>query len=134
MNLSTAAFYKAGGRPWKINGIRDGVCYIGLVFKRDEKNRDPRSSCCAAQMFLDSGDGVVFKGAVGPWHTPGRGDFHLSRRAARELVEVAVKSYKGKRGNEPPKELFLHGKVRFNDEEWAGFRKTRSATRPTLSA
>lgn len=121
-NLSTAAFYKAGGRPWKINGIRDGVCYIGLVFKRDEKNRDPRSSCCAAQMFLDSGDGVVFKGAVGPWHTPGRGDFHLSRSAAKELVEVAVKSYKGKRNNEPPKELFLHGKVRFNDEEWAGFR------------
>jgi hypothetical protein len=121
-NLSTAAFYKAGGRPWKINGIRDGVCYIGLVFKRDEKNRDPRSSCCAAQMFLDSGDGIVFKGAVGPWHTPGRGDFHLSRRAARELVEVAVKSYKGKRDNEPPKELFLHGKVRFNDEEWTGFK------------
>lgn len=121
-NLSTAAFYKAGGRPWKINTIRDGVCYIGLVFKRDEKNRDPRSSCCAAQMFLDSGDGVVFKGAVGPWHTPGRGDFHLSRSAARELVEVAVKSYKSKRDNEPPKELFLHGKVRFNDEEWAGFK------------
>src|SRR5690606_34172945 len=32
-NLTTAAFYKAGGRPWKIASIRDGVCYIGLVFK-----------------------------------------------------------------------------------------------------
>jgi hypothetical protein len=121
-NLSTATFYKAGGRPWKIGQIREGVCYIGLVFKQDEKNRDPRASCCAAQMFLDSGDGVVFKGAVGPWHTPGRGDYHLSRKAARELVALAVKSYKQKRDNEPPRELFLHGKVRFNDEEWAGFK------------
>ena len=122
-HLSNAAFYKAGGRPWKIGSIREGVCYIGLVFKQDEKTPDPRSSCCAAQMFLDSGDGVVFKGAVGPWHTPGRGDFHLSRRAARDLVKLAVKSYKQKKDKQPPKELFIHGKVRFNDEEWSGFRE-----------
>lgn len=122
-HLSNAAFYKAGGRPWKIGSIREGVCYIGLVFKQDEKNPNPRSSCCAAQMFLDSGDGVVFKGAVGPWHTPGRGDFHLDRDAARELVALAVKSYKQKKDNQPPKELFIHGKVRFNDEEWEGFRE-----------
>jgi hypothetical protein len=120
-HISTAVFYKAGGRPWKIGSIRDGVCYIGVVFKRDEKNPDPRSSCCAAQMFLDSGDGIVFKGAVGPWHTPGRGDFHLNRKAARELVTLAVKSYTNNEGK-PPNELFLHGKVRFNDEEWKGFR------------
>lgn len=121
-HISTAVFYKSGGRPWKIGSIRDGVCYIGLVFKQDERNPDPKSSCCAAQMFLDSGDGVVFKGTVGPWYAPDRGDFHLSRDAARELVGIAVKSYKEKR-REPPKELFLHGKVRFNDEEWIGFRE-----------
>ncbi len=121
-HISTAVFYKAGGRPWKIGKIRNGVCYIGLVFKQDEKHPDPRSSCCAAQMFLDSGDGVVFKGAVGPWYSPGRGDFHLSRDAAKELVTLAVKSYKEKKG-EPPKELFLHGKVRFNNEEWKGFQE-----------
>jgi hypothetical protein len=34
-NVATTAFYKADGRPWKIAGIRDGVCYIGLVFKKD---------------------------------------------------------------------------------------------------
>jgi hypothetical protein len=73
-------------------------------------------------MFLDSGDGVVFKGTVGPWYAPDRGDFHLSRDAARELVRIAANSYKEKKG-QPPKELFLHGKVRFNDEEWIGFRE-----------
>jgi hypothetical protein len=120
-NLVTSAFYKAGGRPWKLNGIREGVCYIGLVFKQDERNADPRSACCAAQMFLDSGDGIVFKGDVGPWYNPERGDYHLKYKAARELVETAVKTYSEKLGN-PPKELFLHGKVRFDNDEWLGFR------------
>lgn len=120
-NLTTAAFYKAGGRPWKINEIRDGVCYIGLAFKHDELNADPRSACCAAQMFLDSGDGIVFKGAVGPWHTPGRGDYHLSREAAKQLIGVAVDSYRYHTGT-APSELFIHGRIRFDDNEWSGFR------------
>jgi len=119
-NLSATTFYKAGGRPWKLSGIRKGVCYIGLAFKRDERSLDPRSACCAAQMFLDSGDGVVFKGAVGPWYKPKRGDFHLSRNAARELIQMGATSYKEKTGRAPT-ELFLHGKIRFNNEEWEGF-------------
>jgi hypothetical protein len=123
-HISTAVFYKVGGRPWKINSIRDGVCYIGIVFKKDDKDVDPRWSCCAAQMFLDSGDGVVFKGAMGPWNTlEHQGDFHLNRDAARELVALAVKTYKEKKGSFPS-ELFIHGKVRFNDEEWNGFRES----------
>lgn len=118
--LSTAVFYKAGGRPWKINQIREGVCYIGLVFKRDERNPDPSEACCAAQMFLDSGDGVVFRGAVGPWRTSKRGEFHLSYEAARDLVGMAVDSYIS-HFSEPPRELFLHGRVRFAPDEWRGF-------------
>jgi hypothetical protein len=66
-NLSTTAFYKSGARPWKVSGIREGVAYVGLVFKRHNLAGDSRSAACGAQMFLDSGDGVVFKGAVGDW-------------------------------------------------------------------
>ena len=119
-NLATAAFYKSGGRPWKLSAIRKGVCYIGMAFKVDEKVPGSRTACCAAQMFLDSGDGVVFKGAVGPWYNPRRGEFHLSRYAARELIYMAIQAYEDKVGT-PPTELFLHGKVRFDDEEWQGF-------------
>ncbi len=39
-NLCTTAYFKAGGRPWKLANIRDGVCYIGLVFKKDSTNPD----------------------------------------------------------------------------------------------
>ena len=120
-NISTAVFYKCGGRPWKINEIRDGVCYIGLVFKQLPENSAGGNACCAAQMFLDSGDGVVFKGNVGPWYNPEAGDYHLDRKAAAKLVGLALDTYKTNTGN-MPSELFLHGKVQFNDDEWAGFR------------
>ncbi len=122
-NLSTAIFYKAGGRPWKLGAAREGVCYLGLVFKEDERSRTPGTACCAAQMFLDSGDGVVFKGAVGPWLRDKRSLFHLSREAAEEVVRLCVDSYKERNADKPPKELFIHGRTEIDDEEWVGFQK-----------
>ena len=58
-NFGTAIFYKCGAKPWKTPWAREGVCYVGLAYKRAEDNS---TACCAAQMFLDSGDGVVFVG------------------------------------------------------------------------
>lgn len=75
-----------------------------------------------AQMFLDSGDGTVFRGAVGPWYSEERREFHLNRNAASELVKLATDTYKRYSEGKAPAELFLHGKVSFSDEEWLGFR------------
>ena len=123
-NLTSSSFYKAGGRPWKASSIREGVCYLGLVFKEDHLSQDRRSACCAAQMFVDSGDGFVFRGAIGPWRTSSRGEFHLSRPAARELMSMAIETYRRTRG-QSPRELFVHGQVRFADAEWRGFLDAR---------
>ena len=120
-NICTAAFYKAGGRPWKTANIRDGVCYVGLVFKRDDRHSNPRFACCAAQMFLDSGDGLVFRGAVGPWYSDQTREYHLVRGAARKLAEMVVEAYREKHNGEPPAELFIHGRAYFDDEERKGF-------------
>lgn len=121
-HLSTAAFYKSGGRPWKVSGIRDGVCYIGVVFKHVDLDKDPHMACCAAQMFLDSGDGVVFKGNNGPWYTGRRGEFHVDHDSARDLVRKAIETYKAKHpSKKPPTELFIHARTKFNDDEWRGF-------------
>lgn len=126
-NLSSAIYYKLGGRPWKLDGVREGVCYLGMVFKQDMKHASPETACCAAQMFLDSGDGVVFKGNVGPWYAPKTGDFHLDGNAARILLEQALESYRSKHDGRNPKEVFIHGKVRFSDAEWQGFREATPA-------
>ncbi len=121
-NIATAAFYKTGGRPWKVAGIREGVCYVGLVFKKDDRGTSARWASCGAQMFLDSGDGLVFKGAPGNWFNAQTKDFHLDYKASKELVTQVIEGYKQKQENKtPPKELFIHGRVSFSREEWAGF-------------
>jgi hypothetical protein len=119
-NLCTTAYFKAGGRPWKLADVREGVCYIGLVFKIDSTNPVGGNACCGAQMFLDSGDGLVFKGAVGPWYSSTNKEFHIPYERAKELITMVVDTYV-REHNSPPKELFIHGKTRFNDEEWKGF-------------
>jgi len=118
--LSTAAYYKAGGKPWQLSDVRPGVCYLGLVYKKHEYSRDERNACCAAQMFLDNGDGTIFRGELGPWYNPKTKEYHLNPCAARELIRKAVESYRCKM-NENPNELFIHARTRFNKDEWFSF-------------
>jgi hypothetical protein len=73
-------------------------------------------------MFLDSGDGVVFRGALGPWYTPDTKSFHLGENDARDLMAIIVEAYKSLHDGLAPLELFVHGKTRFSSAEAAGFR------------
>jgi hypothetical protein len=122
-NLSTTCFFKAGYRPWKLAAARPGVCYVGIVYKDDSSTFEAGQACCGAQMFLDSGDGVVFRGAVGPWKTQTKGDYKLPKEKAAALMGLVVSAYRKEHG-EAPRELFVHGKTRFSEEEWEGFRST----------
>lgn len=118
-NVATGLYYKTQpAPPWKLASARPGVCYIGLVYKN--LPNDPRGhACCAAQMFLAEGDGVVFRGANGPWET-GRNDFHLSPTAARDLIKMVLNTYADTH-DQPPSELFIHGQTYFRDDEWRAF-------------
>ncbi len=130
-NLATATYYKCGAKPWTLADIREGVCYIGLVFKHTNNPKDPKEACCGAQMFLHTGEGIVFKGAIGSWETEKPGEFHLSGEKAQSIVEDCVKSYKKWHDNSSPKELFIHGRTRFNEEEIEGFRAGAGETKIT---
>jgi len=118
--LSTGAYYKAGGRPWQLADVRSGVCYVGLVYKRSELTTNPKHSCCAAQMFLSNGDGIVFRGALGPWFHTDTKQFHLDETAAKNLIGMVINEY-SRMHNAPPRELFIHAKSAFTQEEWRGF-------------
>jgi hypothetical protein len=120
-NLCTTAFFKAGGRPWKLAQVREGVCYVGLVFKINSVDQSLGNACCGAQLFLDSGDGLVFKGAMGPWYSRETNQFHLPEAEAKKLMQRVVRSYIDEHRKEPT-EIFIHGRKRFSDAEWVGFR------------
>ncbi len=118
-NVGTGLYYKTQPKPpWRLATVRPGVCYIGMVYK--SLPHDPEGhACCAAQMFLNEGDGVVFRGANGPWKT-GDYEYHLKKDAAKNLLGLVLDTYADMHGG-PPKELFLHGQTYFNDEEWNAF-------------
>lgn len=120
-NICTALYYKLGGMPWKLAKVREGVCYLGLTFKKDDTKLDPKYACCAAQMFLDSGDGMVFRGRVGPYYNTKTEEYHLTKESAGEILKLVVKAYKQNNENRLPKQIFIHGKTFFEDEEWDGF-------------
>ena len=119
-NLCTTSYYKSAGAPWRIKDIRPGVCYVGIVFKKDPSSPESENACCGAQLFLRSGEGVVFRGAVGPWYSKASRQFHLTQEKAKELMELVIAEYERGHG-EPPREVFIHGRTRFDEQEWKGF-------------
>lgn len=120
-NLTTTMYYKAGGKPWKLAAARPGVSYIGIAFRLTDYLTNTRSACSAAQMFLDSGDGVVFLGETGLWYSPESGQFHLSYESAKRLLTGVLEVYRQLEG-QPLKEIFLHCRSGINRDEFAGYR------------
>ncbi len=121
-NISTTLYYKSGGLPWKLGEVRKNVCYLGLVYKKIDSPENQRNACCAAQMFLDSGDGMVFRGSIGPWYNPKTKEYHISKKDAFELLSMSLESFKQKSEDDTyPDEIFIHAKTGFDDEEWQGF-------------
>ncbi len=119
-NLGVALYYKSGGKPWRLSTAREGVCYIGLAYRRKDPTSSSRVACCAAQLFLDTGDGIVFMGEYGPWYSPARNAFHLEPHAATRLLEGVLKTYETLEG-QPLREVFLHCRSGISQEEFAGF-------------
>ena len=122
-NLATSIYYKTRRRPWILSDIREGICYMGIVFKRLSRAQGENNACCGAQMFLEDGHGMVFKGALGPWYSEDKRECHLDQDEAAKLLDRALLSYADEHGNSAPKEIFVHGSVRFNEDEWAGFQE-----------
>jgi len=122
-NFGTAVFYKCGAKPWTTPWAREGVCYVGLAYKLGE---DHRTACCAAQMFLDSGDGIVFVGEFGPWFSANNGEFHLPPEKAEALLRGTVTTYNQMDGR-PLKEVFLHTHSGITYDEYRGFQRALPA-------
>jgi len=118
-NIATAFYYKAGRKPWKLGGVRDGVCYVGVSFKNTET---AHNACSAAQMFLNDGDGVVFLGDEGKWYSERNGEYHLSRDSAKRLLSGVLSTYEDLHGKKLT-EVFLHCRSTVNEEEFEGYQQ-----------
>lgn len=118
---TTTLYYKLGKLPWKLYDIREGVCYLGLVFKKLNLPSEKGNVCSAAQMFLKDGDGAVFRGNIGLWQSENDKNFHLDEKESENLLGMALDDYFEKK-SEYPNEMFIHGRANYSDNEWQGFK------------
>jgi len=118
-NLSTSLYYKAGGKPWRLNGAREGVCHVGISFMDTETSNTATS---AAQMFGNDGDGIVVPGDEGPWASERKGRYHLNKESARRLLSNALAAHHSLHGKKL-KEIFLHSRSAINEEEFEGYQE-----------
>jgi hypothetical protein len=121
-SISTTTYYKLGKKPWKLNKLREGVCYLGLVFKQFPSRNNQQYACSAAQLFMNDGDGAVFRGNNGLWLSENGKEFHLDEQESFNLLNLALTDFY-QTNNIYPRELFIHGRAEFSDKEWKGFTK-----------
>ena len=121
-NIGTTLYYKCGGKPWRLVTAREGVCYIGIAFRRAEDTEKGKTACCAAQMFLNTGDGIVFLGDFGPWYSPKTKQFQLSKASAYDLLSGVLRTYRELGGKELT-EIFLHSRSTISNKEFEGYQK-----------
>jgi hypothetical protein len=117
---SVAVYYKLGNKPWILHEVRKEVCYLGLIFKKLPDKSNNHSVCSAAQMFLEDGDGAIFRGNIGLFKSKNSEGYHLDEESAENLLGMALDDYFESRGCYPI-ELFIHGRVKFQEKEWQGF-------------
>ena len=120
-NISTALYCKANHSPWYVDNLRPGTCYIGIAFYYDLTTHEKNMFSSLAQIFSDTGEGVIVKGDVFHWETKKRGAPHLTNDAAQLLLTKAINLYKKHHNEQAPNRVVIHKTSTYTDDEKKGF-------------
>lgn len=96
--------------------VPHGTCFLGIAFYRERFGQGGVGTSLA-QVFTPEGEGLVLKGERFKWppyHEP-----HLTRDAARRLVEQVVRTYRTQTGVLPGR-VVVHKTSRFDENEREG--------------
>lgn len=116
-NLLNGLFYKAGKVPWRLYEPRDYTTnFLGIGFHRSLDGQQLWTS--TAQMFDETGHGLILRGARAQTETRGRRPY-LTRVDMRDLVLDALRSYK-EHHKALPARLVVLKTSHFRDEEADG--------------
>jgi hypothetical protein len=121
-NLTVATLYKAGIVPWRLADVMAGSCFVGVSFFHPEGAESSTLRTSVAQAFTDRGEGFVLQGDTFEWDSRKEQEKapHLSREAAKNLLDRVLKVYESQIGS-PPARVTLHKSSRFTADERAGF-------------
>lgn len=118
-NFWTAIYYKAGGVPWRVQGLDRSTCYVGVSFYQDK--RDNALHCCMAQAFSASGEGIVMRGQAFQRNPKEKSRTpHLPKQLAADLIRQVLSSYAA-HTSQTPGRVVVHKWQRFTPDERSGF-------------
>lgn len=118
-NLSTALFYKANGKPWRLAKLPQDTCYVGISFFRDKLHLTRDIQISMAQIFTHTGEGLVLRGKEVDIHEHTKQPY-LKKEQARDLLARAINRYKEK-VNQNPGRVVIHKTTEFLPDEKLGF-------------
>lgn len=119
-NLSTALYYKANGKPWRLAKLRQDTCYIGISFYYNKLSFNKDIQTSMAQVFTHNGEGLVLRGTE-VYIDEKTKEFHLSQMQAEVLLKDAIHKYIKKAGRTPSR-VVIHKSTLFSKAEEAGFK------------
>ena len=120
-NFSVAVYYKAEGYPWKLAGMENGTCYVGVAFYKDPPDSKGNMKSSVAQVFTHTGEGLVLKGSRAIIDVV-TGSPHLNEAGAYQLITNVLKEYENQM-HQLPRRLVIHKTSRYKLEELNGFEK-----------
>jgi hypothetical protein len=118
-NLSTALYYKASGRPWRLAKLTRGTCYVGVSFYKSRHELDEQLRTAMAQVFTHSGEGFVLRGGEARIQERTR-EAHLKKDQAFHLISEVIERFT-KRTEAPPSRIVIHKSSFFSEDEIQGF-------------
>ena len=120
-NLAVALYYKANHFPWRVGNLKDGSCYVGVAFYLDQTTREKDMCASLAQVFSDTGEGMVVRGNSFKWDTTRLGEPHLTEKDAFKILDDAVSVYREHHNNQNPNRIVIHKTSRYLKPEYTGF-------------
>ncbi len=120
-NFCVAMYYKGGGYPWKLADVDKDACYIGISFFKDISDFISMQTSIA-QIFSDTGEGLVMKGEDFKWDERRGKSPHLTKEQAKKLIGDAIDFFK-KNMKRKPKRVVVHKTSRYWPDELEGFQQ-----------
>lgn len=121
-NFCVAMYYKGGGYPWKLSDVDQDTCYIGISFYQDISPDFTSMHTSIAQIFSDTGEGLVMKGEDLKWDARQGRSPHLTKKQAKKLLGDAIEFFK-KNTKRDPKRVVVHKTSKFWPDELDGFQQ-----------
>lgn len=118
-NFSTALYYKANGKPWRLAKLRQDTCYVGISFFIDKLHPNKQIQISMAQVFTHNGEGLVLRGTEVEVSEYTR-QAYLKKDQARTLMTRVLEKYKEKT-NRTPSRVVIHKSSIFSNDEKEGF-------------